>query len=366
MQVVVAPDGFGGTLRPGAAAAAISAGWTDARPLDRVTVLPLSDGGEGLLDVLRGLDPAAVDEEVEVVGPDARPRVATLLRLADGTVVIETADVCGLALVPPERRRPLEATSYGVGQLLRHAMRTGARAIVVGLGGTAVVDGGSGALNGLGLRLGTADGGLRVGAADLAACTSIAPGRSEWPADVAVTLLRDTELPLEAAATRYAVQKGVPEAGVPALAAGLAAWGELVARTFPDRPGPDAPGSGAAGGLGLALSAAIGARSVPGAAWVADRCGLDAAVAAADLVVTGEGRLDGTSATGKVVSRVVATAASHRRPVAAVVGAVGPGAADVGIPAERIVAGPVGPDGDAATAVRRAAADLARRLVPVP
>lgn len=366
MQVVVAPDGFGGTLRPGEAAAAIAAGWTDARPMDRAASIPLSDGGEGLLDVLRALEPDAVTEPVEVVGPDARPRVATLLRLPDGTAVIESADVCGLALVAPAARRPLDATSYGVGQLLRHAVATGARRIVVGLGGTAVVDGGSGALNGLGLRLLTADGGLRVGATGLADCTAVEPGRTAWPADVEVILLRDTELPLAAAATRFAAQKGVPPDRIPALADGLAAWGALVARTFPDRPGPDAPGTGAAGGLGFALGAAIGARSVPGAAWVAARCGLDAAVAGADLVVTGEGRLDGTSATGKVVSEVIVTAARHGRPVAAVVGAVGPGADEVGIPAARVVAGPVGPDGDAFGAVRRAAATLARTLAPIP
>lgn len=366
MQVVVAPDGFGGTLRPGEAAAAIADGWSDARPMDRVTTVPLSDGGEGLLDVLRRLEPDARAEQVEVAGPDARPRLATLLRLSDGTAVIETADVCGLALVAPEARRPLEATSYGVGQLLRHAVATGARSIVVGLGGTAVVDGGSGALNGLGLRLRTADGGLRIGATELGDCIAVEPGRLGWPAEVEVTLLRDTELPLAAAATRFAAQKGVPADRIPALAEGLAAWGAVVARTFPDRPGPDAPGTGAAGGLGFALAAALGARSVPGAAWVADRSGLDAAVAAADLVITGEGRLDGTSATGKVVSEVVAVASRHRRPVAAVVGAVGPGAEEVGIPAARVAVGPVGPDGDAAGAVRRATATLARTLTPIP
>lgn len=363
MEVLVAPDGFGGTLAPSAAAAAIAAGWAAARPADRVVALPMSDGGEGLLDVLGAWDPEAVATPVEVAGPDARPRSARVLRLSDGTAVVESADVCGLALVPPDRRRPLEATTYGVGQALA-AAAAGARRVVLGLGGTAALDGGSGALNGLGFRLRTADGGLRVGAGDLAACTAVERGWCAWPDGTELLLLHDVALPLSDAAPRFGPQKGLDPAGVARAADGLARWAEVLAASFPGRVDAGAPGTGAAGGLGLALTAAVGARSVPGAAWVGDRVGLPAAIAAADLVVTGEGRLDATSAEGKVVGHVAAAAAAARRPVAAVVGGVGPGGGAV-VPAARVAVGAVGPDGDAVAAVRAAAADLARRIASV-
>ncbi len=364
MRVLVAPDGFGGTLSPSEAAAAIADGWRSARPTDRVTVVPMSDGGEGLLDVLAGADPAAGRRSIEVAGPDARPRTATLLRLGDGTVVIESADVCGLALVPPELRRPLEATTYGVGQALADAVAGGADRVVVGLGGTATLDGGSGALNGLGFRLRTADGGLRIGAGDLASCTGVERGRAAWPDGVELVLLHDVDLPLAAAAPRFGPQKGLDAAGVAVVGAGLDAWARVLRRDLPATTDPDVPGSGAAGGLGFGLAAALGGRMVPGAAWVAERVGLDAAVADSDLVVTGEGRLDAASGEGKVVGRVAAIARTHARPLAAVVGAVGPGADEV-VPATRREVGAVGADGDAAAAVRAAAATLARRLTSI-
>lgn len=365
MEVVVAPDGFGGTLLPTAAAAAIAEGWTAARPADRVVRIPLSDGGEGLLDVLDGLDPDARREPVEVAGPDARPRVAELLRLGDGTVVIESADVCGLALTDPGRRRPLEATSFGIGQALAHAVATGARRIVVGLGGTAVVDGGAGALTGLGLRLTTADGGLRIGAADLASCTGIDRGWSVWPEGIELVLLCDVLVPLSEAAPRFGPQKGLDPDGVRRVGAALDSWADLLQRSFPGDVDATTPGTGAAGGLGFALALALGGQLVPGAAWVADRVRLDDRLATADLVVTGEGRLDATSDEGKVVGHVVAAAGRRSVPAAAVVGMLGQGAELVGVPADRIALGPVGSDGDASAAVRAAAAALARRITSV-
>lgn len=364
MHVVVAPDGFGGTLSPTAAAAAIAAGWSDARPTDRVTVVPMSDGGEGLLDALVAAEPTATRGPVEVAGPDARPRLATLLGLADGTVVLESADICGLTLVPPELRRPLEATTYGVGQALVAAVAAGATRVVVGLGGTASLDGGSGALNGLGMRLRTADGGLRIGAGDLAACTAVERGRAVPLDAVELLLLHDVDLPLAAAAPRFGPQKGLDADGVARAAAALEAWAGVLGAAFPATTDPTAPGTGAAGGLGFGLASALGGRLVPGAAWVASRVGLDAAVAAADLVITGEGRLDAASGEGKVVGHVVDVARAHARPVAAVVGGVGPGADEV-VPAARREVGSVGADGDAASAVRAAAATLARRLTSV-
>lgn len=367
MDVLVAPDSFGGTLRAVEVAEAFRDGWREVRAGDSVATLPLSDGGEGLLDVLHRLHPEARRTSVEVAGTDTRPVDAPVLWLDERTVVLESATICGLP-GPDLPRRPLDATSYGVGQALAHVVDAGATRIVVGLGGTGVVDGGSGALNGLGLRLRVADGsGLRVGAGDLARCTSIERGWSRWPDDVRLTVLADTDAVLADAVTRFGAQKGVTASQVGPLADALEAWADLLGATFPGPVGPATPRTGAAGGLGHGLAVALGAELVSGSAWVAERVGLDAAVARADLVVTGEGRLDATSARDKVVARVLATARAHGRAVAAVVGAAAPGAVEaVGLTGDRVVTAPAtGPGPDARSAVRTAARTLAQRVTSV-
>jgi len=368
VHVLIAPDSFGGTMTAREVAAAFADGWSDARPSDTVTQVPLSDGGEGLVDVLAALLADARVETIEVAGTDTRPVTAPVLWLDARTAVLESATICGL---PPDvegPRRPMEATSYGVGQALAHVASAGARRIILGLGGTGVVDGGSGALNALGFRLRVADGsGLRVGARDLVRCVAIEPGWSAWPDDVRLELLADTDAVLADAVHRFGPQKGVTEAQVPTLIEAFTAWAGVVGRSFPASTGPDAPHTGAAGGLGFALQAVLNGVFVPGSAWVAEQAGLDAAVAAADLVVTGEGRLDATTSSGKVVDRVLAVAREEGRAVAAVVGSAVPGsAAALGLPEDRIVTAPArGPGPAADAAVREAARILALRVTSV-
>ncbi len=365
MKVLIAPDSFGGTLTAREVAADFASAWRELRPADTVTQVPLSDGGEGLLDVLRALSPGAREDHVEVAGTDSRPIQAPLLWLDDRTVVLESATICGLPPRSDGPRRPMEATSYGVGQALGHVVAAGARHVIVGLGGTGVVDGGSGALNGLGLRLRVADGsGLRVGAGDLRNCVAIERGWSEWPEDVRLELLADTDVVLVDAVRRFGEQKGVTAAQMPELIEAFTAWGEVVSAAFPGAVDPEVPGTGAAGGLGLALSGALGGQLVPGAEWVARRAGLQDAVAAADLVVTGEGRLDATTTTGKVVGQVLAEARARGRAVAAVVGVSAPGAAAaLGLSDDRVVTAPArGPGPAAHAAVQQAARTLAHRV----
>ncbi len=368
MNVVVAPDSFGGTLTAAEVAQAFALGWRSVRPHDAVTELPLSDGGEGLIAVLEGVVLGTQRSSVEVAGADTRPIDAPVLWLDPHTAVLESATICG----PPPAgapRRPFEATSYGVGQALAHVVAAGARRVVLGLGGTAVVDGGSGALNALGMRLRTADGsGLRVGAGDLASCTAVERGWLRWPEDTELLLLADTNVVLGEAVLRFGPQKGVaPDRVAPATDA-LRAWAEVLLEAFPGRVEASTAGTGAAGGLGFALAAALGGQLVAGSEWVADRVGLDDAIGSADLVVVGEGRLDATSGTGKVVSRVLGAARARGRAVAAVVGAVEDGAAaGLGLPAELVVTAPAsGPGPDAHDAVRRAATTLADRITSVP
>jgi glycerate 2-kinase len=359
VRVVIAPDGFGGTLSARDAAAAIAAGWHDERPQDEILTVAMSDGGEGLLDVVAtSRDTWLV---VEVAGPHGHPIEASLLLREDGTAIVESAAACGLALVPPDRRDPRLATTYGVGQLLDAAREAGARRILVGLGGSATVDGGAGALSGLGFRLRVADGsGLKIGADDLHRIATIERG---WAADwhgLEVDLLADVTSVLAEAAPRFGPQKGASADQIAGLATSLDAWAEVVERDLAAPPElRDAPGSGAAGGLGFGLAAALGARFVPGSATVGELVGLTDLLDGADTVITGEGRLDATTAVGKVVGHVAELARSRGARVLAVVGQVGDG----GVLVDDVEAS--APDGhvvDAAAEVRAAARRLAGRV----
>lgn len=365
MIVVVAPDSFTGTLSAPDVAAAIAEGWAAARPDDEVRRVPLSDGGDGLLEVL-GAERAHRSSgaargrirRTEVVGAHGRPVVASWLLRDDGTAVVESARACGLALLAEDERDPLSTTTWGVGQLLDGARAAGAARILVGLGGSATVDGGAGALAGLGYRLRVADGsGLKVGGGELG---QIASASDDWVAegweDVEVVLLCDVRTVLEDAPARFGPQKGADDAAVALLEAGLARWAEIVERDLTDRRLRGRPGSGAAGGLSFGLAAGLGGRMVSGSAHVVGAVGLERALRGADLVITGEGRLDATSLQGKVVGEVADLAHRAEVPVAAVVGAVEDGTDLLTAVVESGPESPGGPGG----AVREAARRLAR------
>ncbi len=359
MRIVVAPDGFGGTLTAPEAAEAIAAGWRRVRPGDDVRLVPLSDGGEGLLDVV------AADRferrTTEVAGPLGHPLQAPWFLDRDGTAIIESAAICGLHLLAAADRHPGRTTSYGVGQLLAAARAEGARRILLGLGGTASVDGGAGALTGLGFRLRVDDGsGLKIGGDELHRVAAAEPGWSPRPWDVDVVMLADVSTPLFDAAKVFGPQKGASSDQVADLARGLAVWAEVAERDLAaGEPLHRLPGSGAAGGLGFGLACGLGATFVPGADHVGELVGLADAIVGADLVITGEGRLDRTSAAGKVVGAVRDLAQRHRRQVAAVVGQASEGLEGLVAIAE---AAPEGPGGDPAGEVRAAAESLAVRF----
>lgn len=322
MQVLVAPDSMGGRLSASEVARAIGQGWHRVRPDDEVVMSPMSDGGEGLLDTVHGADDREV--RVEVAGPMGRPVEAWFSLRADGTAVIESAMACGLHLVDPEARDPLRATTFGVGELLDAARAAGARRVLVGLGGSASVDGGAGALTALGFALRVADGsGLKIGAGDLARIDTIQQGWRDpaWD-ELEVDLLADVRTPLVRAARVFGPQKGATPEVVDRLEEALRRWEQVVVRDLDAAGLADQPGSGAAGGLGFGLAAALGGRLVGGTAAVAGMLDLDDRLSQADLVITGEGRLDATSFEGKVVGEVLARAAGAGRPAAVVAGAV--------------------------------------------
>ncbi|MEE6286703.1 glycerate kinase [Georgenia sp. MJ173] len=319
--VVVAPDSFKGSVTAQQAAGAMARGARSAfGPGARVTVLPMADGGEGTLDAVLG---ALGGEERQVDAHDAlgRPRLARY-GLAGTLAVIEAAEGNGLPAVADLPLQPLRADSRGVGEIARAALDAGATELLLCLGGSASTDGGTGLLTALGARFLDADGAPVApgggGLANIAAVDldHLHPGAraARW------RLAVDVDNPLvgpRGAAAVFGPQKGAGPAEVEVLDRGLDHLATVLGRAA----GTGAeyllsrPGAGAAGGLPLALITLLGAELVPGARLVAEATGLDAALATADVVLTGEGSLDSQSLDGKVVDAVRSLA----RPGAAVV-----------------------------------------------
>jgi glycerate kinase len=316
MRVVAAPDSFKGSIGAAGAAAALAAGWRAVRPADEVVELPLADGGEGTLAVLAGSVPASRWHTSEVSGPGRGAVSASWLEIPGGVHVIELATAAGLTQLRP--LDPLHAHSYGVGQLIGHALDAGAYRIEVALGGSACTDGGSGALAALGARFVDAEGReLPRGGGALAGLARAELDRMRPLPPGGVACLTDVRAPLlgpAGAAAVFGPQKGATAADVRVLEAGLARLAVLLGGE------PDEPGAGAAGGAGYGLAAAWGASLRPGALEIAGIAGLPAALAGAGLVITGEGQYDATSHAGKVVGAVLELAAVAGVPAAIVAG----------------------------------------------
>ncbi|MBL7524434.1 glycerate kinase, partial [Frankia sp. CNm7] len=319
LRVVIAPDSFKGSLAADQVADALADGWLSARPDDHVVRLPVADGGEGTLDVFATAVPGARRHPVTVLGPGGRPVDAEWLALPDGTAVVELARGSGLPLLG-HRRDPLGAHTVGLGQLLAAALDDPAtRQIIVTLGGSASTDGATGALAALGARF-LDDGGAELppGGGALARLAAVDLTGLRPPPPRGVLCLTDVDAPLcgpRGAAAVFGPQKGAGADEITLLDGALRRLAALLGGD------PGAAGAGAAGGAGYGLAAAWGARLVPGAATVAEHAGLPAALAEADLVITGEGRFDATSLAGKVVGGVLGMAA-----VAGVAGAAAAGA----------------------------------------
>jgi glycerate kinase len=331
MRIVVAPDKFKGSLPAAEVAAAVAAGLRAVAGDAEILAMPVADGGDGTVDAAV----AAGFERVPVTaaGPDGEPVRASYARRGD-VAVVELACVCGLALLPAGRRAPLTASSFGAGEVLRAALDAGARQVVLGVGGSASTDGGAGMLAALGARVLGADGepvgrevaGRRVaGGADLelVAALDLAGLHPAFRSgEASLTLAADVDNPLtglDGAAAVYGPQKGASPAEVARLDAGLERWAAVVAATV-GKEWSAAPGAGAAGGVGFAAMAVLGARMQPGIELVLELTGLEARLAGADLVITGEGSLDGQSLAGKAPVGVARAAARHGVPVVAVAG----------------------------------------------
>jgi glycerate 2-kinase len=326
MRILIAPQELKGSLTAAQAARAIALGARRALPDADLVELPLADGGPGSLDALLAAR-GGEERSVRVSGPLGAP-VAARYGVVDGAAVIETAVANGLTLLSPEQRDPAHASTFGVGELIRAALDTGLRRLLLGVGGSATNDGGAGLAQALGYRLLDAAGNdLPSGAAPLADlaridATNADPRLGEASFEVAV----DVRNPLcgpEGATAVYGPQKGVAPAQIAVLDAALRRLGEIIARDL-GVAALDLRGGGAAGGLGAGLAAFCGARLRPGFAIIAEAVRLEDALATADLVLTGEGRLDAQTPFGKTVAGVAHLAAARGLPVVALVGGVAP------------------------------------------
>ncbi len=329
MKIVIAPDSFKESLSALNAALQIRDGFRAIYPDAEYVVLPVADGGEGTVDALVAATGGRRLAR-RVAGPLGDEVEAFYGVTGDGAVaVVEMAAAAGLELVPPGARNPLVTTSYGVGQLVRAALDDGARRFVIGIGGSATNDGGAGMLEALGVRL------LDAGGAELArgggALSDLEridlSGLDSRLAECLIEVACDVDNPLigpHGASAVFGPQKGATPEMVRVLDANLAHYAAVIERTI-GKSVADMPGAGAAGGLGAGLHAFLGARLRPGVEIVLSAVEMDRFVADADLVITGEGRLDGQTVHGKTPIGVASVARRHKKPVIAIAGSLGQG-----------------------------------------
>jgi glycerate kinase len=378
MKVVVAPNSFKGSLSAAEAAAAIARGVREALPDAEVIEIPVADGGEGTVDALVSSRKGTY-REVEVDGPLGDP-VRAAYGLIDGgrTGVVELASASGLTLTPLESRDPRRASTYGFGQLLEAVRRHGVAYIVAGIGGSATNDGGAGMAQAMGYRLLDAGGrDLPRGGAALARLARIdSSGFDAGWRSVSVMVASDVTNPLtgpRGATYVYGPQKGADPDVLRELDEALAHLAVVIARDL-GKQVADIPGAGAAGGAGAGLVAFLDAKLVEGAPLVVDASGFDQALHGARLVITGEGRVDGQTASGKAPGEVAKRALAAGIPTLLLAGSRGPGwesLSSMGVTSVVTLAQEADPEGhnlqvlmhDAAPALTRAAARAVQEML---
>ncbi len=326
MKIVIAPQGFKGNLTALQVAQAISKGVKRVVSDAETTLKPMADGGEGTVQALVDATGGKM-MATEVTGPLGEPVTAHWGMLSDKTTaVIEMAAASGLPLVPPERRHPLVTTTYGTGELIRAALDSGCRKLIIGIGGSATNDGGAGMAQALGARFLDAEGEeLPSGGAALAKLERIDVSHLDSRlADFDVTLASDVNNPLcgpKGASAIYGPQKGATPEMVKQLDAALAHYADVIQKDL-GVDFRDVPGAGAAGGLGMGLMVFLKAKLIPGIDVVIKATNFVAALKGADLVFTAEGRIDRQSAMGKVPTGVALKAKEFGIPVIALAGEV--------------------------------------------
>jgi len=323
VKILIAPDKFKGSLSAAAAAEAIAAGFRRAWPEAELSLLPIADGGEGFAETFcaalsgewvatRALDPIGREVDARYVWMEAE-------KLA----VIDMSEASGLWRLPKEELAPLRANTYGTGQLIRHATERGARKILVGLGGSATTDGGIGMAAALGYEFLTSDGeDLEAIPGNLLALIRIqTEGALELPEIIAACDVQNPLLGPRGTAVVFSPQKGASAKDIVALEEGLLNLADVVASDL-GCDFRDTPGAGAAGGIAFGLLSFCGAKICSGFDLLAETLRLEERIAACDLVITGEGRIDGQTLEGKGPAGVAALARRHGKPVLAFAGSV--------------------------------------------
>jgi glycerate kinase len=365
MKIVIAPDSFKESLSALQVAQAIEAGMREVWPDAAYVKVPVADGGEGTVQAM--IDATGGRRvDVRVTGPLGQTVDAFYGRAGgdDGLAVIEMAAASGLEGVPPDLRDPRTATSRGTGELIRAALDAGARRFVLGVGGSATNDGGAGMLQALGVRL-LDDAGRDIGpgGAALAQLARIdASGLDARVREAEFRIACDVDNPLtgpRGASAVFGPQKGATPAMVAQLDAALAHYADVVERGL-GRDVARMPGAGAGGGIAAAMVAFLDGQLRPGIEIVAEAVGLDAAVRDADLVVTGEGRIDGQTVNGKTPMGVARVARRHGKPVVAIGGSLAPDADAVHAEGIEVVVAAVARPCSVAEALAGADANLRR------
>lgn len=327
MKIIIAPDSFKESLSALQVAEEIEGGFREIFPQAQLLTFPLADGGEGTVEALTAATGGA-RVPVDVTGP-LGGRIPSFYGVTGDrkTAVIEMAAASGLALVPPQRRNPMKTTSFGTGELIGHALDAGVRTLIIGIGGSATNDAGAGMLQALGVRLIGKDGreigfgGEALGELQRIDADALDPRLKECAIHVACDVDNPLTGPRGASAV-FAPQKGGTSGMVVQLEENLVRFARIVARDR-HRQIAQAPGAGAAGGMGGALLAFLDASLKPGIEIVIKALALEEHMKGADLVVTGEGRLDDQTLGGKAPLGITRLAAKYGVPVIAVAGSLG-------------------------------------------
>jgi glycerate kinase len=329
-RVVVAPDKYKGCLTADAVADHLAAGLRRAAPGTAVKTVPVADGGDGFLAAAIAV--GYRQHWIQASGPTGDPVDASYARLGD-VAIVELASICGLDRLPGGRHRPLHASSYGVGEAISAVLEQHVRKVVIGIGGSASTDGGAGMLQALGAELRDASGvlipaeGVPLASVASVGLRNMHPGLKSAQLVVACDVSNPLTGPSGAAAV-FAPQKGASPADVELLDRSLLHWAALVAAaTGADRASE--PGAGAAGGVGFAAIAVLGASLRPGIELMLDLVNFKELLDGASLVITGEGSLDAQTMSGKAASGVARAATSSGVPVIAVAGQCSLGPADL-------------------------------------
>lgn len=329
MKIVVAPDSFKGSLTSEQVIEGLEAAANRNFPGCRIEKFPIADGGEGTVDALVGVT-GGTFRYMDVKDPMGHPVHAKYGVIRGDTAVVEMAVANGLPLVPSEERDLFRASSYGTGQLIRDALENGYRKIIIAVGGSATNDGGLGAMAALGVEFLDIDGkvlepvGESLGAVADYRLDKLCIGLGE----AELTVMCDVDNPLigpQGATYVYGPQKGGTKESLEILESGMRNYADVILK----KSGialHDMPGAGAAGGISAALVAFAGAKLHSGISVVLEACEFEKSLKDADLVVTGEGRLDGQSARGKVIHGIGTVCKRYGVPVVAVVGGMLPGA----------------------------------------